>query len=457
MKMWGGRFAKETDKLVEEFNASIHFDRYLYREDIAGSIAHARMLGRCGIIPSEEAEQIIRGLEEIKAEIERGEFVFDSRWEDIHTHIEKRLTEKIGPLGGKLHTARSRNDQVALDLHLYIRRVSGEIAGLITELQRALLLQSEKHLGVIMPGYTHLQRAQPVLFSHHLNAYILMLMRDKERLQDCSKRADMMPLGAGALAGTTFPIDRGQVAAELGFSRLYENSLDAVSDRDFIIEFQAAASILMMHLSRLAEELILWSTAEFNFVEMDDGYTTGSSIMPQKKNPDVAELIRGKTGRIYGNLMAILTVMKGLPLAYNKDMQEDKEGLFDTVETVKRCLQVLTGLVSTLQINEKKMAEATNRDFSTVTDLADFLVKKNMSFREAHGIVGKLVLYCLEKGKFPQDLTLDEFQRFSPLFTAEVLPIVSPEHCVSARAVSGGTAPVEVQKTLANLKKQLNL
>lgn len=447
-KLWGGRFAKGTDALVEEFTSSIAFDQRLYREDIAGSIAHARMLAKCGIIAAEEADAIIDGLSAILADIEAGNFSFEVSLEDIHMNIEQRLTERIGPVGGKLHTARSRNDQVALDTHLYLKREIADIAGRLVDLQQALLATAKQHKTVIMPGYTHLQRAQPILFAHHLLAYFFMLARDFSRLAGVWERTDIMPLGAGALAGTTFPIDRFFVAEQLGFNKVYENSLDAVSDRDYILEFLAFASILMMHLSRLSEEIILWSTAEFAFIELDDAHCTGSSIMPQKKNPDVSELVRGKTGRVFGHLMAMLTVAKGLPLAYNKDFQEDKEGLFDTIDTVKFSITVYAAMLRAMRVNSERMQESVKRDFSNATDMADYLVKKGLPFRQAHEIVGKCVHYCIENNKFLMDLSLDEFRRFSDLFAADIEDAINVETCVANRNSFGGTAYSQVEAAM---------
>ena len=448
-KLWGGRFTKSADKTAEGFTSSLAFDRRLYRQDIRGSIAHARMLGRQGIIPTEDAALIEQGLREIEAEIEAGQFPFRQEFEDIHLNIEKRLIEKIGPAGGRLHTARSRNDQVVTDVHLWVKDEIAAVQRLISDLQGTLLDRAREQMGVIMPGYTHLQRAQPILLSHHLMAYFWMLERDYGRLADALKRADISPLGAGAMAGTTFPIDREFTAAELGFAGVYPNSMDAVSDRDFVIEFVAAAAICQMHLSRLAEEMVNWSSTEFGFVEMDDAYATGSSIMPQKKNPDVAEIVRGKTGRIYGDLMALLTVLKGLPLTYHSDLQEDKERLFDAVDTLKACLTVMTGMLATLKFNRERMAQAVRRDFSNATDMADYLVKKGMPFREAHEVVGRAVLYCIERGKYLADCTLAEFKGFSALFEEDIYEAIAPETCVNLRTSQGGTAPAEVEKQLA--------
>ncbi|HZK24853.1 MAG TPA: argininosuccinate lyase [Oscillospiraceae bacterium] len=455
MKLWGGRFNKETDALMEAFNASIGFDQRLYAEDIGGSTAHCRMLAACGIITQAEADLIINGLQDIQAEIERGEFEFTVALEDIHMHVEKRLIELIGPVGGKLHTARSRNDQVALDLHLYVKKECLETVALIKNLQEVLLQTAAAYQDVIMPGYTHLQRAQPILFAHHLLAYFWKLQRDQERFLETYQRADWMPLGSGALAGTTFPINREMVAEDLGFGQLYENSMDAVSDRDFVVEFLAHASLLMTHLSRLSEDLILWNSQEFGFVELDDAFTTGSSIMPQKKNPDVAELVRGKTGRVYGHLLAMLTVLKGLPLTYNKDLQEDKEGLFDTVDTIKMCLTLYAAMLRTLRVNQERMYAAVAGDFASATDLADYLVRRGLPFREAHAVVGRLIAWCIAEKRPFSDLTATELQAHSPLFTDKALELLSPEACVAARTSRGGTAAVAVAQQLQKAKAAL--
>ena len=447
-KLWGGRFTKAADKTVEGFTSSLKFDRRLYQQDIQGSIAHARMLGHQGIIPAADATLIEGGLRSVQAEIEAGQFPFRQEYEDIHLNIEKRLTELIGPAGGRVHTARSRNDQVVTDVHLWVKDEIAAVQALVSDLQGALVDRATEHEGVLMPGYTHLQRAQPILLSHHLMAYFWMLERDHGRLTDCRRRADISPLGAGAMAGTTFPIDREFTAAELGFAAVYPNSMDAVSDRDFLLEFLAAAAICQMHLSRLCEELVNWSSTEFGFVEMDDSYTTGSSIMPQKKNPDVAELVRGKTGRIYGNLMALLTVLKGIPLTYHSDLQEDKERLFDSMDTLKLCLKVTAGMIATVKFNRERMARAVRQDFSNATDLADYLAKKGMPFREAHAVVGKAVLACIQAGKFLADCALEEFKAFSPLFEADVYVAIAPETCVEQRTSLGGTAPAQVRRQL---------
>ncbi|MGI6129599.1 MAG: argininosuccinate lyase [bacterium] len=455
MKLWGGRFREQTAKEVEEFNSSLQFDYRLWEQDIAGSLAHVNMLAQVGILSSEEAQTISSGLSQIRDEISQGKVDFSPEHEDIHMYIERRLIEKVGPVGGKVHTARSRNDQVALDTHLYVRQQVDKVLGLITALEKELVKKAEAHLDVIMPGYTHLQHAQPVLLAHHLLAYVHMLERDRQRFIGCRKHADIMPLGAGALAGTSFSIDRQQVANELGFATVYANSLDAVSDRDYILEFLSAASICLMHLSRLAEELILWSSQEFGFIELDDSYSTGSSMMPQKKNPDVPELVRGKAGRVAGHLMALLMTMKGLPLAYNKDLQEDKEALFDTVDTLTACLSIFSGLIATTRINRARMRQAAYDDFSTATDIADYLAKQGLAFRQAHAVVGKLVQYCLDRGKKLEDLTLEELQLASPLFTPDVLSVLTPEAAVAARTSYGGTAPDQVRIQLAQVKEIL--
>ncbi len=447
-----GRFNKAADKLVAEYTASIPFDWQLYRHDIAGSIAHAKMLAKQGIISDKEAQIITEGLVSIREEIEQGRFQFKPELEDIHMNIEARLIEKIGEVGGKLHTARSRNDQVALDLRLFAKEAISETLVKLREFQQALINLAEANKGVVMPGYTHLQPAQPVLLAHHLLAYFEMLQRDIDRFSDCLKRTDVMPLGSGALAGVAYNIDREFLARELGFSQISQNSIDAVSDRDFVIEYEAAACLCMMHLSRLAEEIILWSSAEFNFVELDEAYATGSSIMPQKKNPDVAELVRGKTGRVYGKLMALLVTMKGLPLSYNRDMQEDKEGFFDTVDTLLSTLEVFTGMIKTLKVNALNTEQAVKRGYILATDLADYLVKKGEPFRNAHGIVARLVSYAMEKGKSFSELGLTEYKGFSPLFEEDVYSITITLS-LAARDIVGGTAPRQVEQALAKAKK----
>lgn len=452
-KLWGGRFSKTTDEMVNEFQASIDFDKRMYYEDIAGSIVHATMLVKCGIISEADRDVIIKGLKDILEDIEAGKFDFSVDLEDIHMNIEKRLTDAIGEAGGRLHTARSRNDQVALDTHLYVRREVAEIEALIIDMQQALLEVAEKYQDVIIPGYTHLQRAQPILFSHHMLAYFAMLVRDFARFQGVYERADIMPLGAGALAGTTFPIDREFVAKMLNFGSLYHNSLDAVSDRDYIMEFLSAASILMVHLSRLSEETILWCSREFSFIELDDAHCTGSSMMPQKKNPDVSELVRGKTGRVIGHLMAMLTTVKGLPLAYNKDLQEDKEGIFDAIDTVKFSLLVYARILRGMKVHEDVTRRAVEEDFSNATDLADYLVKKGMPFRQAHAVAGKAVHYAIEKGVYLKDLSLDEYKEMSSLFEVDIHNAISPEACVSGRNSLGGTSFEQVKLQLSTAKE----
>jgi len=447
-----GRFQKDADNSVAEYTASIPFDWRLYPYDIAGSIVHARMLAKQGIILEKEAEAITDGLASIRDEIEQGEFQFKLELEDIHMNIEARLIEKVGEVGGKLHTARSRNDQVALDLRLLAKEAITDTLLKLREFQQAVVGLAEANKGVVMPGYTHLQPAQPVLLAHHLLAYFEMLQRDVDRFSDCLKRTDVMPLGSGALAGVAYNIDREFLARALGFSQLSQNSIDAVSDRDFVVEYEAAASLCLMHLSRLAEEIILWSSAEFHFIELDDAYATGSSIMPQKKNPDVAELVRGKTGRVYGKLIALLTTMKGLPLAYNRDMQEDKEGFFDTVDTLLSTLGVFTGMVKTLRVKAENTEQAVKQGYILATDLADYLVKKGEPFRTAHDIVGRLVSYAVEKGKSFGDLSLAEYKGFSPLFGEDVYSI-TVESSIAARDIIGGTAPGRVSEALSRAKK----
>ncbi len=451
---WGGRFETPPAEQVLKFTASVDFDRRLYRHDIAGSIAHARMLARQGIISAEDCDRIVKGLEEIRAEIERGEFPFRPELEDIHLNIEARLREKIGEAAGRLHTARSRNDQVALDLRLYLKEVICQTADQVRALQRVLLDLAEAHLETVAPGYTHLQRAQPILLAHHFLAYYEMLDRDLDRYTDAYRRTDVLPLGSGALAGVPYPIDREFLARELGFSRISRNSIDAVSDRDFILDYLSASAILMMHLSRLAEELVLWSSAEFGFIEIDDAYATGSSIMPQKKNPDVAELIRAKTGRVYGHLQGLLVVLKGLPLAYNRDLQEDKEPLFDTVDTVLACLPLMAGMLATLKVNRARLARAAEESYALATDLADYLVAKGVPFREAHQVVGQLVKYAAAQRKAFGELTLEEYRRFSEKFAADVFDI-TVERAVAARDVPGGTAPGRVRAALAEARARL--
>ena len=454
-KPWSGRFEKETDKMVEEFTASISFDKRLYKYDIEGSIAHCMMLKKCKIIKSGEADKIIKGLRDIKKEIDAGRFKFDIALEDIHMNIERRLIDKIGTVGGKLHTARSRNDQVALDIRLYLRDEVGEIVSLIRGLKKAIVKKAKGNIDVIMPGYTHLQMAQPVLFSHHLLAYYDMFDRDEDRFLDMLKRVNVMPLGSAAMAGTNYPIDRRYVAKLLGFADITTNSMDAVGDRDFSIEFLSASAILMMHLSRFSEELIIWSTSEFGFIELDDSFCTGSSIMPQKKNPDVPELVRGKTGRVYGNLMSLLTTMKSLPLAYNKDMQEDKEPVFDTVDTVKASLSIYSKMIGTIKLNRDRLREAVFQGFMTATDMADYLVMKGVPFREAHEVVGRVVSFCIKSHKLLSDLTLHELQRFSKGFKKDIFNFIKVEKSVDRKNVIGGTSKKQVLKRLTEIEKTI--
>ena len=452
-QLWGGRFSKSTDEMINDFQASIDFDKRMYNEDIAGSIAHATMLAKVGIISEEDKLDIIKGLKDIYKKIEEGNFSFEVALEDIHMNIEKRLTDNIGEAGGRLHTARSRNDQVALDTHMFIRRQTVEVQKLILDMQKALVETAEKYSDVIMPGYTHLQRAQPILFSHHMMAYFSMLQRDFDRFDGVYKRCDIMPLGAGALAGTTFPIDRPFVAEQLNFDKIYSNSLDAVSDRDYIMEFLSAASILMVHLSRLSEETILWCSREFFFIELDDAHCTGSSMMPQKKNPDVSELVRGKTGRVVGHLMAMLSTVKGLPLAYNKDLQEDKEGIFDAIDTIKFSLAVYARIMRGMKVRQDVMRRAVAEDFSNATDLADYLVKKDLPVRQAHAVSGKAVHYCIENNKWLADMTMDEFKALSDLFEEDIYDAISPETCVKNRNSYGGTSYTQVDMQLKLAKE----
>ena len=449
MKLWGGRFTKETNQLVHNFNASLSFDQKFYEEDITGSIAHVTMLAEQKIISDEDKDTIIGGLKSILEDIKSGKLIINEEHEDIHSFVEAHLIERVGDAGKKLHTGRSRNDQVALDMHMYMKREVAEIAELLLKFEEALLTVAKKHEKTLMPGYTHLQRAQPITFAHHMLAYFNMLQRDFRRLLGVWEGADMMPLGAGAIAGTTFPIDRFMVAEELNFGTVYPNSMDAVSDRDYIIEFLSFASTLMMHMSRLSEEICLWSSTEFGFVELDDAFATGSSMMPQKKNPDISELVRGKTGRVYGHLMAMLTTAKGLPLTYNKDLQEDKEGFFDAIDTVKFTLAVYRDMILTMTVNVDKMAQAVSKDFSNATDLADYLVRKGLPFRQAHEVVGKCVAYAIHQGKFLPEISLEEYKQFSDLFESDLLVALKPEHCVEARKSYGGPAFSENEKQFA--------
>jgi len=454
-KPWGGRFKKKTHKVAERFSASIETDKRLYREDIEGSIAHAKMLGQVGIISQKEAKSIIKGLKEIQKEIENGKFPFREEFEDIHLNIEKRLIEKIGETGGKLHTARSRNDQIVLDERLYLRRETTEILELIKRVAEEFIRLAEENIDVIIPLYTHLQVAQPVLLSHHMLAYFEMLKRDRERFIDCLKRINIMPLGVGAGAGTSFPIDRRYVAELLGFPEVTRNSIDTVSDRDFIVEFISNSSILMMHLSRLSEELVIWSSKEFDFVDLGDEFTTGSSIMPQKRNPDIAELVRGKTGKVYGNLISILTVMKGLPLSYNRDMQEDKEPMFGTVDTLKSCLYVLKEMLKNIKFKPENMKRSLLNSFITATDLADYLSRKGIPFRQAHEIVGRIVRYAEEKKRDLLQLSISELKMFSNLFEEDVYEFITLEGSISSRKSYGGTAKENVVKMIEEAREEI--
>ena len=452
MKLWAGRFQKQTDELVNDFNASISFDQRLYKQDITGSMAHAQMLCDCGILTAQDNEKIQQGLTELLAEIEAGKVTFTADNEDIHMNVETLLTAKIGDAGKRLHTARSRNDQVALDFRLYLREeISGVIEKLL-QLEKVLCEKAKAHTQTVMPGYTHLQRAQPITFAQHLLAYASMFTRDITRLEDCRIRMNECPLGSGALAGTTYPIDRFQTASALGFAGPMKNSLDGVSDRDYALEFLSDASILMMHLSRFSEEIIAWCSWEFKFVELDDAYATGSSIMPQKKNPDVAELVRGKTGRVYGDLMGLLTVMKSLPLAYNKDMQEDKEPVFDALDTLSQCIPVFTAMVDTMTVLPENMRAAAGKGFLNATDCADYLTKKGMPFRDAYKVSGQLVYLCTQKGCTLEDLSLTELKRLSPLFAPDVYEAISLDTCVSQRKSYGGPAPEQTAMQIAAIE-----
>jgi argininosuccinate lyase len=456
-KLWAGRFSAEADKLAEEMNASIGYDWRLFAHDIRGSVAHARVLRRAGVLTAKETAKIIKGLGLVEKDIKQGRITFTSDMEDIHMAVEAALTRKIGKLGGKLHTGRSRNDQVALDIRLYLKDEIDGIVRQLLKLRKTLVALAKKNIDVIMPGYTHLQRAQPVLFGHHMMAYYQMFKRDTERLLDCKKRVDVMPLGSGALAGSPFDLDREYAAKLLGFGAVTANSLDAVSDRDFIIEFLSAAALIMMHLSRFGEEIILWSSMEFGFVELSDSFSTGSSIMPQKKNPDLAELARGKAGRVYGSLVTMLTVMKALPLAYNKDMQEDKEPLFDAVDTLGQVLGVMPEMLRTMKVNKKQMRAATVGGFLGATDAADYLASRGVPFRKAHHITGSIVAYCIENKKTLEDLSLKQWQKFSKVFEEDIKKVVKVESSVNARKVQGGTSPSAVKRQLkradAELKK----
>ena len=455
MKMWAGRFSKELDEGVNDFNSSISFDHVMFREDIEGSMAHAAMLGAQKIIPQEDADALVAELGKIRGELESGTLTFDPNAEDIHMFIEAVLTERLGDVGKRLHTARSRNDQVALDLRMYLKNRIAEIRELLRELLAVLIEKAEQNTDTILPGYTHLQIAQPVTFAHHLMAYAQMFARDDGRLAGCYGRMDAMPLGSGALAATTYPIDRERAAKQLGFSKITENSLDGVSDRDFCIELAAALSLIMTHLSRLSVEIVLWCSSEYKFVELDDAFATGSSIMPQKKNPDVAELVRGKTGRVNGNLVALLTVMKGLPLAYNKDMQEDKEAIFDSVETVKLCLKTMSPMLRTMRENPGTMRKAAAKGFINATDCADYLTKKGMPFRDAYRITGQLVAKCIERNETLETLPLSEYKAFSNLFEEDLYRAIDLAVCVGQRNIPGGPAPEQVKRQIAELKSRM--
>lgn len=447
-KLWGGRFSKATDVMVDDFNSSIRFDKRMYKQDIMGSIAHAKMLGKQNIIPKEDSEKIAAELEKILADIEAGKVEFSIDAEDIHMNIETELIKRIGDTGKRLHTGRSRNDQVALDNKLYLRDEADGLLKMLENIERVILRLAKENLITVMPGYTHLQKAQPITFAHHIMAYYEMFSRDISRLADWRKRMNVLPLGSGALAGTTYNLDREYVAEQLGFSGITKNSIDGVSDRDYILELAFVLSLVMVHLSRFSEEIILWSTNEFAFIELDDAYSTGSSIMPQKKNPDVAELARGKSGRVFGSLMGLLTVMKGLPLAYNKDMQEDKEQIFDALDTVKMCLPVFTDMISTMKLKKDNMLKGAKGGFTNATDVADYLVKKGLPFRDAHGVVGRMVAYCIEKDKVIDALEIKEFKEFSPLFDDDIYDAISLETCVSLRKVTGGPAADTMKKII---------
>ncbi len=451
-KMWAGRTQGVTDRIADDFNSSIRFDSRMYRQDITGSMAHAAMLGAKGIITAEEAQRLIDGLAEILSDLDSGKLTFDWSCEDIHMFVEQVLTERLGDVGKKLHTARSRNDQVALDLRMYLRDEIESVREKLRLLFEALLNAAEQYKATILPGYTHLQRAQPITFGHHLMAYVMMLMRDRDRFADVNKRLNCSPIGSCALAGTTYDTDRRMEARELGFADICYNSIDGVSDRDFCVEFLSAAATMMMHLSRFSEELILWSSWEFKFVELSDAYTTGSSIMPQKKNPDMAELIRGKTGRVYGDLMALLTTLKGIPLAYNKDMQEDKESVFDAVDTIHMCLDVMTPMIETMHVRADNMKRAAQTGFINATDLADYLVKKGMPFRSAYKISGQLVAKCIAEGKVLETLSLEEYRTFSELFDDDLYEEISLETCVAKRISEGGTSVSSVEAQIAHVK-----
>ena len=455
-QLWGGRFTHQTDKLAYDFNASIHFDQRLYRQDIRGSIAHVTMLAKQGVLTDAERDQIIDGLNGILADVEAGKLDITDQYEDIHSFVEANLIDRIGDVGKKLHTGRSRNDQVALDMKLYTRDEVDELNGLIKELLQVLLAIMRDNVDTFMPGFTHLQKAQPITLAHHLGAYFEMFKRDHERLVDIRRRMNTCPLGSGALAGTTYPLDRDYVARLLDFDGPTLNSIDGVADRDYLLELLSALSIMMMHLSRFSEEVIIWNSNEYQFVEIDDGYSTGSSIMPQKKNPDIAELVRGKTGRVYGHLMALLTTMKGLPLAYNKDMQEDKEGAFDAIDTAKSCLVLFTGMVKTMKFNQARMAESAKHGFTNATDVADYLVGKGVPFRDAHGIVGQLVLMCIERGIPLDDLPLEDYRKLSPAFDEDIYQAIKLDTCVNKRLTVGAPGREAMLKVIDAEAEYLN-
>lgn len=448
-QLWGGRFTKKTDQMVYDFNASIGFDRRLYRQDIEGSMAHVKMLAKQKILTEEERDRILQGLSGILADVEDGSLPITKEYEDIHSFVEANLIDRIGDAGKKLHTGRSRNDQVALDMKLYVREEVQKTEGLLTDLLKVILHIMEENLDTIMPGFTHLQKAQPITLAHHMGAYYEMFRRDRSRLADIYERMNVCPLGSGALAGTTYPLDRDYTAELLGFSGATLNSMDSVSDRDYVIEYLSALSTIMMHLSRFSEEIIIWNSNEYQFVDIDDSYSTGSSIMPQKKNPDIAELVRGKTGRVYGALTSILTTMKGIPLAYNKDMQEDKELVFDAIDTVKGCLALFTGMLATMKFNKERMLESCRHGFTNATDAADYLVNHGVPFRDAHGIVGKLVLYCIDKKVALDDMSLEEYKEISPVFEEDIYDAISMETCVNKRNTIGAPGPEAMKKVIA--------
>lgn len=454
-QLWGGRFTKETDQMVYDFNASIGFDKRLYRQDIEGSMAHVKMLAKQQILTEQERDQILEGLAGILKDVEDGTLLITKEYEDIHSFVEANLIDRIGDAGKKLHTGRSRNDQVALDMKLYVREEVQKTDALLKDLLTVILHIMEDNLDTIMPGFTHLQKAQPITLTHHMGAYYEMFRRDRSRLSDIYKRMNVCPLGSGALAGTTYPLDREYTASILGFSGATLNSMDSVSDRDYVIEYLSALSTIMMHLSRFSEEIIIWNSNEYQFVELDDAYSTGSSIMPQKKNPDIAELVRGKTGRVYGALMSLLTTMKGIPLAYNKDMQEDKELVFDAIDTAKGCISLFTGMLRTTRFNKERMEASAKHGFTNATDAADYLVGKGVPFRDAHGIVGQLVLYCIERGIALDDMTLEEYREISPVFGEDIYDAISIDTCVNRRVTTGAPGKKAMEEVIAIYKKYM--